>query len=72
MKPDLVLKGNIDQVEFIRKSTPDEVGARVQEVLAKVKPRGNFIFSTTDFFFDGTPYENIHALAQAGIEYGRY
>ncbi|MHB0998296.1 MAG: uroporphyrinogen decarboxylase family protein [Armatimonadota bacterium] len=72
MNPDLVLKGNIDQVEFMRSATPDEVREKVRDLIVKVKPRGNFILSTTDFLFDGTPYENIRAFAEAGIEYGRY
>ena len=72
MRPDLVLRGNIDQVEFMVKATPKEVKEKVREVVLKAKQRGNFILSTTDFFFDGTPYENIRAFAEAGLEYGRY
>lgn len=70
MRPDMVLRGNIDQVEFMMKATPEEVRERVREVMLKVKPRGNWILSTTDFFFDGTPYANIQALADAGHEFG--
>ena len=72
MRPDMALRGNVDQVEFLRKATPSAITQRVQEVLAKVKPRGNWILSTTDFFFDGTPYENIAAFAEAGRQYGIY
>ena len=72
MRSDMALRGNIDQVEFMRTATPAEVKQRVKEVLDKVKPRGNWILSTTDFFFDGTPYANIQAFADAGREYGRY
>jgi uroporphyrinogen decarboxylase len=72
MRPDMALRGNIDQVEFMVKATPQEVRDRVRNVLDKVKPRGNWILSTTDFFFDGTPYENIRAFAEAGLEYGWY
>lgn len=72
MRPDMALRGNIDQVEFLIKATPEQVKARVRDVVLKVKPRGNWILSTTDFFFDGTPYENIHAFAEAGREYGKY
>jgi hypothetical protein len=72
MRPDLALRGNVDQVQFLVQATPREVRQKVKELLQKVKPRGNFILSTTDFFFDGTPYENIHAFAEAGREYGRY
>ncbi len=72
IRPDIALRGNIDQVEFMMQATPQEVRERVRDLLLKVKPRGNWILSTTDFFFDGTPYENIRAFAEAGLEYGWY
>jgi hypothetical protein len=70
--PEMALRGNIDQVDFMVRAKPNEVRERVRELLHKVKPRGNWILSNTDFFFDGTPYENIHAFAQAGLDYGVY
>ncbi len=72
LRPRMALRGNIDQVEFMMKASPEEVRSRVRDLLLKVKPRGNWILSTTDFFFDGTPYENIKAFAEAGREYGAY
>lgn len=72
MRPDMALRGNIDQVEFLKKAKPAEVRDRVRRVLEKVKPRGNWILSTTDFFFDETPYDNIHAFADAGRAFGSY
>jgi hypothetical protein len=72
IRPDMVLRGNIDQVEFLVKATPPEIRARVRAVLEKAKRRGNFILSTTDFFFDGCPYDNIMAFADACREYGVY
>jgi len=72
LRPTLTLRGNIDQIEFLMKATPQQVKEKVREVLMKVKPRGNWILSTTDFFFDGTPYENIRAFAEAGWEFGWY
>jgi uroporphyrinogen-III decarboxylase len=72
IRPDMVLRGNIDQVEFLRKATPEEITARVRDLLLKVKPRGNWILSTTDFWIDSVPYENIRAFAEAGLEYGQY
>jgi uroporphyrinogen-III decarboxylase len=72
LRPTLTLRGNIDQIDFLMKATPDQVKEKVRHVLTTVKPRGNWILSTTDFFFDGTPYENIQALADAGREYGWY
>jgi uroporphyrinogen-III decarboxylase len=72
IRPNMALRGNIDQVEFMVKATPAEVKARTKQLIDKVKPRGNWILSTTDFFFDGTPYENILAFAEAGRENGQY
>jgi uroporphyrinogen decarboxylase len=72
MRPTLTLRGNIDQVEFLMKATPEQVKERVREVLEKVKPRGNWILSTTDFFFDDTPGDNMRAFAEAGLDYGWY
>jgi len=72
IRPDMALRGNIDQVEFLLKATPAQVKERVKELLEKVKPRGNWILSCSDFFFDGTPYENIFALTKARIEFGQY
>jgi hypothetical protein len=72
MPNSITLSGNIDQVEFLKKATPDDVKARVKEVLEKAKNRGNFILNTTDYFEEGTPYKNIFALCEAGLEFGRY
>ena len=72
IRPDMALRGNIDQVEFLRNASPAEIKERVKALLEKVKPRGNWILCTSDFFFDGTPYENMKAFTQAGMEYGKY
>jgi uroporphyrinogen-III decarboxylase len=72
IRPNIALRGNIDQVEFMVKAKPGQVRERVRELPEKVKPRGNWILSTTDFFFDGTPYDNIEAFTEAGMEYGAY
>ena len=72
MRPNVALRGNIDLVEFLRKAEPEDVRNRVRELIEKVKPRGNWILSTSDFFFDGTRYDNIHAFAKAGRDFGHY
>ena len=68
----ICLMGNIDQVEFLMKATPREVYERVKEVVLKAKKRGNFILTTSDWLFDGTPKDNVRAFVEAGLEYGRY
>ena len=70
--PRIALGGNVDQVNFMLKASPDEITARVKKLLEKVKKRGRWILSTTDFFFDNTPYENIMAFSKAGHDFGQY
>jgi hypothetical protein len=69
---EMILIGNIDQIDFLVKATPEDIKEKVRQVLEKVKHRGNFILSTTDWVFDDTPFENIKAFTEAGIEYGVY
>lgn len=70
--PTSVLSGGVDQISFLRNATPAEVRARVKTVLELAKPRGAFILAASDYLSEGTPPENIRALAEAGLEYGRY
>ncbi|MCL4378629.1 MAG: hypothetical protein M1409_09715 [Actinobacteria bacterium] len=72
LNKNITLLGNIDQINFMMKSTPEQVKEKVKDILEKAKKRGNFILSTTDFLFDNTPYENIKAFCDAGHEYGIY
>lgn len=72
IKKDMVLLGNIDQIDFLKKETPARIRERIGEVLGKAKKRGNFILSTTDWWTDDIPDENLKAFARAGVEYGSY
>ncbi|MCK9618566.1 MAG: hypothetical protein M0R21_12120 [Lentimicrobiaceae bacterium] len=72
LRPTLTLRGNIDQLNFLKTATPQQVRERVRRVLETVMPRGNWILSTTDFCFDDTPYDNLHAMADACREFGSY
>ena len=72
MRPDMVLRGNIDHLQFLPQARPDQIKAKVRELLEKVKPRGHWVLSTTDFWIEHVPYQNIRALAEAGMEYGQY
>jgi len=68
----MTLMGNIDQIDFLRKTSPEKVREKVREVMEIAKPGGNFILSTSDYFNENTPYENIFALSEAGKEFGKY
>jgi uroporphyrinogen-III decarboxylase len=63
---------NVDQIDFLRQASPEEVEERVRQVIETVKPRGNFILGTSDYLEVNTPYENIRAFVDAGHKYGRY
>lgn len=72
MNKKMVLLGNIDQIEFLKKASIYDIKNRIRLLLEKVKPRGNFILSTSDWWMDDMPYENLKAFIEAGLEYGKY
>ncbi len=72
IRKDMVLLGNIDQIDFLKKSNPTQIRQRIGQVLKKAKKRGNFILSTTDWWTDDVPDENLKAFSEAGLEFGKY
>lgn len=68
----VTLLGNIDQIDLLRSGSPAEIRETVRDVLDTVRGRCHFILATTDYFNDSTPHENIHALADAGREFGNW
>jgi uroporphyrinogen decarboxylase len=67
----VTLSGNIDQLDLLRKGSTEEIRAAVKRTLDTTRGRCSFILATTDYFNENTPHENIHALAEAGLRYGR-
>lgn len=61
----ITLVGNVDQITFLRTARPDEVKRKAREILDLVQERGRFILGTSDFLEEGTPGENLLALADA-------
>jgi uroporphyrinogen decarboxylase len=66
----MTLIGNIDQIEFLKSASRDDIRGKVKSLLDRAKNRGRFILSTSDYISEGTPYENIKAFCEAGIEFG--
>ena len=64
------LLGNIDQIDLLRKGTPEQIADQVENVMNTVRGRSHFILATTDYFNENTPNDNIHALGDAGRRYG--
>lgn len=63
-RPDTVLMGNIDQIEFLKIASPEQVKERACRLLEVMRGRP-FILGTSDFLECGTPEENLFALAGA-------
>lgn len=68
----MILWGNIDQIDFLRTSSQLEIERTVREVIETVKLRGGFVLGTSDYLETNTPYDNIQALVDAGRKYGAY
>lgn len=72
LNPKITLSGNIDQVKFLLEANPQEVVDEVEKVIAYTKDKGRFILGTSDYFLEGTPYENIKAISEAALKFGKY
>jgi hypothetical protein len=68
----ICLLGNLDQIDFLKRATPDEVAAKAREIVRIGKPGGRFIFSTSDYLEKSTPRENVIAMIEAAKDAGRY
>lgn len=62
--------GNVP-VSLLKAGTPQEVEAHVKQLLDDVAGDGGYILSTGAVLDDATP-ENLHAMFDAGREYGKY
>jgi len=65
----VVMVGNFDQVQLLRNGTPAQVRQQVRKTLDQTAGDSRFIFSTSDSIIPGTPGENVHALAEAALQY---
>ena len=68
----ICLLGNLDQVDFLKRTTPIEVADVTHRIIETGKPGGRFIFSTSDFLERNTPRENVVAMILAAKEAGWY
>jgi len=66
-----VLSGYVDCIK-IRYGTPDEIKEQTRYACEILGKDGGFILGTSDSIRDGSPYENIKAFFDTGLEYGRY
>ncbi len=68
----IALVGNMDQIDFLKKATPEEVEEEVKRIISVAAPGGGYIFSGSDWLEEDTPYENIQRAVEAVKNYGQY
>ncbi|MDC7232979.1 MAG: uroporphyrinogen decarboxylase family protein [Spirochaetales bacterium] len=68
----LILSGGLDQVEFLKTATPDQVHAKVKELVETGKEGGHYIFAASDFLEKDTPEVNVQAAVDAAVKNGSY
>lgn len=63
--------GNVDSSVTLPFGTVDEVIAETRETIEIASPGGGFILASDHSLHDGIPIENITALRDAGLKYGK-
>ena len=61
----VTLIGNLDQIDFLRQASPEEIRAEVRKRLGIAAGRRGFILGTSDFLDENTAAENLFAMAEA-------
>ena len=69
---DLVLVGNLDQINLLRVGSRDEIERATRATVEAGKPGGGFVLSTADHLYDETPIDNLRWAIEAAIEVGAY
>jgi uroporphyrinogen-III decarboxylase len=64
--------GNLDTIEVLRPSTPEEVEREVGRIVRAARDGGGYIFCTGEGVTHDTPVENVKAMARAVRACGRY
>jgi uroporphyrinogen decarboxylase len=68
----ICLLGNMDQVNFLKTASSEEVAERTCSIIEAAKPGARFIFSTSDFLEKDTPLENVKTMIKVAKHVGYY
>jgi uroporphyrinogen decarboxylase len=68
----LTFCGAIDTQQILPNGTPEEVRAEVRRVISELAPGGGYLLAAVHTVMDETPAENVLAMVDAALEYGRY
>ena len=69
---ELVFHGGIDVQQLMPFGTPKEIKDKAKEVIEVLGKKGGYFFSPSHRFQPDTPIENILALYEAALQYGKY
>jgi len=68
----LVFCGAVDTQHILPHGTPEEVRQEVRRVIDLLGPGGGYLLASVHTIMDEVPPENILAMVDAAVEYGRY
>ncbi|MDF2614643.1 MAG: hypothetical protein K0S71_2429 [Clostridia bacterium] len=68
----LILCGGLDQINFLKEATPEEVENAAAAATEIGKPGGYYIFAASDYLEKNTPIENIKAMIRGSKAAGKY
>jgi uroporphyrinogen decarboxylase len=68
----IVLKGNLHTTQVMLLGSVDDVIRASKEAIDAAKAGGRFILSTGDQCGRDTPVENVKAMIETALTYGRY
>ena len=68
----LVFCGAVDTQHVLPHGTPEEVRQEVRRVIELLGPGGGYLLASVHTVMDEVPPENILAMVDAAVEYGRY
>jgi len=63
--------GNVDSSRTLPYGTPEAVEAEAREAIGTAAPGGGYVLASDHSLHDGIPLENITALRDAGLKYGK-
>jgi uroporphyrinogen decarboxylase len=69
---DIVFCGAIDTHRVLPYGSPAEVRQEVRRVIDILGPGGGFMVASVHTIMDDVPAENILAMVDAAVEYGKY
>jgi uroporphyrinogen-III decarboxylase len=68
----LTLSGNLDQVDFLKRASLEEIDQEVTKLMQTGKPGGRYIFATSDYLEKNTPLENVKKVIEVAKREGKY